>query len=302
MPTRLLLEGSDLQALLAQVRTEHGPAAKIVAADRIRNTGLMGVFAKQRYELTVEIPDPTGPAALTAGPAAEETSVGTGRKPGNPAAHFKAGLPSAAIAYQAGLATAASEGIPGAAGPVDGVPAGAADGRPHPKVTVTPADQPVAADSTSPIVLSGGSGGSPADALLALIEEQERGDARPVSPAGPRPVPPIAGTRPVSPAPANGASHPVSPEAAAFADVLSGFGIPGWSTDEVPDTPEALLAAINAAPEPSGGLPRRPPWRRPWRPPPVPSRSPLLIPPPGPSRTPPLGPPPGPPFRPPTNR
>ncbi|WP_238016267.1 hypothetical protein KZZ52_53470 [Dactylosporangium sp. AC04546] len=54
MPTRLLLEGRDLEELLAQVRAEHGTDAVIVSAEKVRTGGLFGAH---KYELTVEVPD-----------------------------------------------------------------------------------------------------------------------------------------------------------------------------------------------------------------------------------------------------
>ncbi|GAB3467487.1 hypothetical protein GCM10027519_37290 [Kineococcus endophyticus] len=51
----LLLEGSDLGDLLAEVRTQHGPAARVVRAERIRSGGVAGFFSKERYEVTVEM-------------------------------------------------------------------------------------------------------------------------------------------------------------------------------------------------------------------------------------------------------
>ena len=68
MPTRLLLEGRDLEELLAQVRDEHGPDAKIVSAEKIRAGGIGGLFGSPKYELTVEIQDnapSTEPSAPT---------------------------------------------------------------------------------------------------------------------------------------------------------------------------------------------------------------------------------------------
>lgn len=76
MPTRLLLEGTDIRALLQQVHDEHGPSARIVHAERIRSGGVAGFFARQRYEVAVELdvpglddppaPDPfEGPAAAS---------------------------------------------------------------------------------------------------------------------------------------------------------------------------------------------------------------------------------------------
>jgi hypothetical protein len=55
MPTHLLLEGPDIESVLAQLQDAHGPDAKIVQAERVRVGGFAGFFAKQRYEVTVEI-------------------------------------------------------------------------------------------------------------------------------------------------------------------------------------------------------------------------------------------------------
>ncbi|GII05681.1 hypothetical protein [Planobispora takensis] len=71
MPKRLLLEGPDIEELLSQVRNEHGPDVSIVSADRVRTGGFAGFFARQRYELTVEIADPPArPATPEPAPAA----------------------------------------------------------------------------------------------------------------------------------------------------------------------------------------------------------------------------------------
>ncbi len=51
----MLLEGTDIRALLQQVRDEYGPEARIVHAERIRSGGVGGFFAKQRYEVAVEV-------------------------------------------------------------------------------------------------------------------------------------------------------------------------------------------------------------------------------------------------------
>ncbi|MGY4643737.1 hypothetical protein [Cellulomonas sp. URHB0016] len=56
MNTRLLLEGADLAELMAHVRKELGPTARIVRAERIRSGGLGGFFARERYEITVDVP------------------------------------------------------------------------------------------------------------------------------------------------------------------------------------------------------------------------------------------------------
>lgn len=57
MPTRLLLDGDDLPELMIRIREEMGPHARVVKAERIRTGGFAGFFAREHYELTVEIPD-----------------------------------------------------------------------------------------------------------------------------------------------------------------------------------------------------------------------------------------------------
>ena len=58
MPTRLLLDGEDLAGLMHRVRTEMGPGAVVVKAERVRTGGIAGFFAKEHFELTVEVPEP----------------------------------------------------------------------------------------------------------------------------------------------------------------------------------------------------------------------------------------------------
>lgn len=57
MSQRLLLEGSDLAELMAHVQAEFGPSARIVRAERVRTGGVAGFFAKERFELTVDVPE-----------------------------------------------------------------------------------------------------------------------------------------------------------------------------------------------------------------------------------------------------
>jgi len=57
VPTRVLLEGPAIEPLLAQVREEYGSGVRIVSADKVRSGGFGGFFAKQHYELSVEVPD-----------------------------------------------------------------------------------------------------------------------------------------------------------------------------------------------------------------------------------------------------
>lgn len=68
MSKRLLLEGTDLEALMIRVRAELGPRARVVKAERVRSGGVGGFFAKERFELTVDVPDGE-PMGLRARPA-----------------------------------------------------------------------------------------------------------------------------------------------------------------------------------------------------------------------------------------
>ncbi len=71
MPELLLLEGEDLPELMSRVREELGPRATIVRAERVRHGGVAGFFAREHYELTVEVPDrPRAPSRTTI-PAAD---------------------------------------------------------------------------------------------------------------------------------------------------------------------------------------------------------------------------------------
>lgn len=60
-PRRLQLDGPDLDALLGRVRREHGPGARIVQAEKVRTGGVAGFFARERYQLALEVDDPVEP-------------------------------------------------------------------------------------------------------------------------------------------------------------------------------------------------------------------------------------------------
>ena len=68
MSVRLLLEGPDLQEILGQAREAYGPTVRVVQAEQVRSGGLGGFFAKQHYEVTVEVQNPNAkaPTAATA--------------------------------------------------------------------------------------------------------------------------------------------------------------------------------------------------------------------------------------------
>ncbi|PZE75825.1 hypothetical protein DEI92_03965 [Curtobacterium sp. MCBD17_034] len=57
-PIRSQRSAPTLDALRADVRAEFGPAARIVAAERVTTGGIGGLFRKHHYEATVEVPAP----------------------------------------------------------------------------------------------------------------------------------------------------------------------------------------------------------------------------------------------------
>lgn len=128
MPRQLLLEGSDLDALVRQARAELGPGVKVVKAERVREGGFGGFFAKERFELTVEVPDDVPArggavrgqaggidALLAAADAADVSGHGVGGVPGarGPADAFASVLDSVRQ-----LAQGIDVGVGGPASPV----------------------------------------------------------------------------------------------------------------------------------------------------------------------------------------
>jgi hypothetical protein len=68
------LAGDSLEGLLEQVRREHGDRARIVEANKCRKGGFAGFFARETYEVVIELDDaPDATAASTA------TSAATGQ-------------------------------------------------------------------------------------------------------------------------------------------------------------------------------------------------------------------------------
>ena len=55
-PRRFQLEGPSLDALKAKVFAEHGPRARIIAAEKVTVGGIGGFLSRQHYEVTVELP------------------------------------------------------------------------------------------------------------------------------------------------------------------------------------------------------------------------------------------------------
>ncbi|WP_314323035.1 hypothetical protein [Paenarthrobacter ilicis] len=71
MQKRFRLSGPSLEAIRAKALRQHGPGARIVAAEKVTNPGIAGLFAAARFEATVEVLDvPEAPAAAS-GPVQE---------------------------------------------------------------------------------------------------------------------------------------------------------------------------------------------------------------------------------------
>lgn len=76
MPTQLAFDGQTLEAALARVNDEVGPRARITQAEKIRTGGIAGFFARERFEVTVEIDEEAAPETdADPGPVATDQIV-----------------------------------------------------------------------------------------------------------------------------------------------------------------------------------------------------------------------------------
>jgi hypothetical protein len=57
LPRQQRFEGETLEAVLERVRVEAGTGAKVLEAKKVRDGGLAGFFSKEKFVLTVEVPD-----------------------------------------------------------------------------------------------------------------------------------------------------------------------------------------------------------------------------------------------------
>ncbi len=79
MPTRSLqFDGPDLEAVLEEALAEAGPGSRIVAADRVRKGGIAGFFAREHFEVRVEVDDDGGRPAARQGSPGGSSARGTG--------------------------------------------------------------------------------------------------------------------------------------------------------------------------------------------------------------------------------
>ena len=229
MPTRVLLEGPAIEPLLAQVRDEYGSSVRIISADKVRSGGFGGFFAKQHYELSVEVPD------------ADERHDAPRRQPGaeEPAQSLEQLLARA----ESGDGSA-SDDHPPASDRAAGRDAGIGD-------TDAAVGRPAGAPGAA-----GRAAADPGAAFAELMAGLDKADANPWVRPGPRPQdaeaerPDTPTVRPFRPAQATGspvnggqsATRPLPP-VPSLAELMGGLG--------VSDTPGSTSAATRAAQNPA---------------------------------------------------
>ncbi|MFJ4029520.1 hypothetical protein ACIPWF_18690 [Paenarthrobacter sp. NPDC089989] len=108
MQKRFKLRGASLEAIREKALQQYGPGARIVAAEKVTNPGIVGLFAAARFEATVEVGEAPadsaapGPASvpLPAAAAGSTVAPGPAAAPGLAAAPGSAAAPLPADAHQ----------------------------------------------------------------------------------------------------------------------------------------------------------------------------------------------------------
>ena len=256
MTTRLLLEGDDLVEIVAQVREELGPRARIVRAERVRTGGFAGFFTTERFEVTVDVPDdpvrlpraaaprpaPVPPGGLDGLLAAADAADGPGGPPGGaepeqpgPAAVSTTSREFAAVLDQVRTLV----GVPVAP---DAAPAPRAwAGRPGASAAAAPGTAVPSATVPSATVPSA-TGPSAAGQRPGLLPKDAPPTARRAAPAPPTAVP----TTPAAPGAPAGAGG--------LRAELVRLGVPARLLDPGPVTLGAVLGRLPEPPAPPRGV------------------------------------------------
>ncbi len=199
MPTRSLqFDGPDLESVLAEALAEAGPASRIVAADRVRRGGFAGFFAREHFEVIVEVDDEG------AGPLSSARAAACAAPAAVPSPEPRASAPDA-------------DTKPG-------------DGDPRPSVTSVPAGRRAShrsfaelADDTEDVVeLTSGSAGAASQGVATSVEAAIAGRRTTRPPSGAA-VAPARSAGPVEPeprAPEDGVPSTARPS---FASLLAGI-------------------------------------------------------------------------------
>ncbi|MHB1486048.1 MAG: hypothetical protein ACYCS7_14080 [Acidimicrobiales bacterium] len=195
MPTRSqLFEGPALEPLLEQIRSEAGPEARIVQADRVRRGGFLGFFAREHFEIIVELDDSSPPAPdsdqrSSWSAMAEETRDTveiSSQVPSTETASFATVL--AHVARETGPAPPATSGPPGQPPTSRSVPHEASlNGNGHRSGPSAPTSTPPAAPAPVPT--------PPPTLLSGATSRQASNPGTLPGPAGTRVDPPGAGAR-----------------------------------------------------------------------------------------------------------
>lgn len=92
MQNRFRLKGASLEEIRRKAEVQHGPAARIVSAERVISPGIAGLFAGDRYEAIVEVAAERGvvTGAVVPGPDSQAETV-------RPVAGPATALPGAAL-------------------------------------------------------------------------------------------------------------------------------------------------------------------------------------------------------------
>jgi hypothetical protein len=80
MPKHYRLKGPSLAAIREKAEARYGTGARVVAAEKVTNPGIAGLFAANRFEATVEVPDtvPAVQAETIPGAAGTVTDIHPG--------------------------------------------------------------------------------------------------------------------------------------------------------------------------------------------------------------------------------
>ena len=84
MQNRFRLKGASLEEIRRKAEQQHGPAARIVSAERVISPGIAGLFAGDRYEAIIEVV--TGHEVVTGEVVPEPDILAEADRPGGPPA------------------------------------------------------------------------------------------------------------------------------------------------------------------------------------------------------------------------
>lgn len=75
MPKRSRFRGKTVDDIQWKLMNDYPAGSKIVAAEKVTEGGILGYFATQYYEVTVQVPDPARPAGIGSQPAPPANGV-----------------------------------------------------------------------------------------------------------------------------------------------------------------------------------------------------------------------------------